>query len=320
MVPQQACAFFTHIFDLSIERRYRKLRADLDGRVQSFILAQVNTPVSCDFLAEVHFFDYDRLRSGARRVIGNHVVPGNEHLVVLDFYRNYPGFEYYWFIEYDVVFTGNWAVLIDAVQEDSVDLLAGHIRSLHEEPEWAWWETLDLPGCSLPRSDWLRTFGPIYRISRHGLQVLNDHVKMGWSGHFEGLIPCVMRSASLSIGDLGGTGLWTPKQRRHQFYSSFSSAAGFLNAGTLRARPAHYLPRLRRNTIFHPVKNRVDVGEVVRGLLSMRHSWRKYCIHCVVSFYYTLLSFWPFAQRRYAASGPSLDRRSGRCDGPKGEV
>jgi hypothetical protein len=207
MAPQQACAFFTHIFDRSIERRYQKLKADLQGRVQSFILAQVDTPVSYDFLTEVHFFDYQLLRAGAARVIGDRMSPGNLHLVALDFYRKHPGFEYYWFIEYDVVFTGHWAVLIDAVREDSADLLAGHIRILQQEPDWSWWETLNLPGCSLPRSDWLRGFFPIYRISRRGLQVLNDHVKMGWSGHFEGLIPSVMRSASLSIGDLGGTSL-----------------------------------------------------------------------------------------------------------------
>src|SRR5262249_35099108 len=192
--------------------------------------------------------------------------------------------------------------------------------SRQEEPDWHWWETLTLPGCSLPPSDWLRGFFPVYRISRHGLEVLNDRAKMGWSGHFEALIPCVMRSASLSISDLGGAGLWTPRQRRHQFYSSFSSHAGVLDAGTLRYRPAHYLPNLRRNTIFHPVKKRVDIREVVRTLLLMRHCWRRYLIHCVVSLYCTLFSFWPFARGSYAASGPSRERRSDRCGGPREEL
>jgi hypothetical protein len=297
MAPHQVCAFLTHIFDCSIERRYQKLKADLNGRVESCIFAQVGTPVSDNLLDEVCFFGHDVLNSRERRVVGDSISPGNLHLVALDFYRNHPGFEFYWFIEYDVIFTGNWTVLFDAVGEDSADLLAAHIRSRREEPDWSWWETLSLPGSSLEPSDWLRGFFPIYRISRRGLQVLDDHVKMGWSGHFEGLIPCIMRSASLSISDLGGTSLWTPKQRRHQFYSSFSSVAGFLNAGTHRYRPAHYLPRLRRNTIFHPIKKSIDFREVFRVFLSMRHNWRRYSVHCVESFYYTLLSFWPFARR-----------------------
>jgi len=36
-----------------------------------------------------------------------------------------------------------------------------------------------------------------YSLKEAGLQVVNAYVKLGWSGHFEGLIPCVIRSASL---------------------------------------------------------------------------------------------------------------------------
>jgi hypothetical protein len=303
----EAVVFFTHLFDHSIELRCRKLKSDVGKRAQFFILAPLGTSIPRQFSAETYFFDYNRLRSGAARVIGDQLIPGNIHLVVLDFCRNHPGFDYYWFVEYDVVFTGNWATLMDAVQSDRADLLAGHIRSLPEEPRWPWWETLDLPGSPLPRSSWLRAFFPVYRISRQGLQVVNDCVKLGWSGHYEGLIPCAIRSASLSISDLGGAGTWTPKDRRYRFYSSFSTEAGAVqNAGTLRFRPPHYFPLLRRNAIFHPVKtgsyNREHglvsfltrqnlfwrLGRYLRGLL----------IRCVVSFYYNLLSFWPVSRKR----------------------
>src|ERR1700733_11254403 len=138
--PHQALAFFTHIYNAQIERRYRKLTIELGERVHPFILAEVGTPIPTNRLDETHFFDFNRLRSGVK-TFGDRVTPGNEHLVALESYRNYPGFEYDWFVEYAVVLSGNWAVLLDAVRNGSSDLLAGHIRSLAEEPKWFWWDS-----------------------------------------------------------------------------------------------------------------------------------------------------------------------------------
>jgi len=292
--PQQALAFFTHIYNSQIERRYRKLTIELGERVHPFILAEVGTPIPKNRLGETHFFDFNRLRSGVN-TFGDRVIPGNEHLVALDFYRNYPGFEYYWFIEYDVVFSGNWAVLLDAVRNDSSDLLAGHIRSLPEEPKWVWWDSLNIPDGALPRSSWLRAFCPVYRISRQGLKAVEDCVRAGWTGHFEALIPTAIRSASLSISDIGGDGARTPGERRHRFYSSRSFNAGASHrAGTLRHRPTHAF-RLRRNAIFHPVKpsswtsqdKTLNVSSVQGALL-----------RCLVSSHYNLLCLWSLFDRK----------------------
>jgi hypothetical protein len=289
----EAVLFFTHEFDQAIEIRYRKLKLDLGERAKLFILAPLGSPIPQDYSDGTYFFDYGRLRSEAKRVIGDQLLPGNVHLVALDFYRHHPGFDYYWFIEYDVVFTGSWATLMDAVANDRADLLAGHVRNLAEEPGWPWWKTLDLPGCTLPRSSWVRAFFPVYRISREGLRVVEEYVRLGWSGHFEGLVPCAICSASLTIADLGGAGKWTPRDRRHRFYSSYSSDAGAsLNAGTLRHRPPHYLPRFRRNTIFHPVKAGHSSRESgVIQFLRNQHL-RELLVRCAASLYYNLLSLW----------------------------
>jgi hypothetical protein len=281
---RQAVIFFTYLFDRSVQLLYRKLKTDLNGLADIFILAQHGTSIPDEHLGEVHFFNYERLRSMAAKVIGDKITPGNQHLAQLDFYGNHPGFDFYWFIEYDVVFTGNWATLLNEVQNDRADFLAAHIRSHAEEPLWPWWKTLDLPGCPLPKFEWLRSFVPVCRISRRGLRALDEHVKLGWSGHYEALIPCVIRSSSLAVADLGGAGKWTPRHRRHRFYSSYSLSGESMLAGTHRHRPPHYLPRLRRNTIFHPVKS-----------LPLRSNsypfyWGEFFLRIWVSSYYNLLS------------------------------
>lgn len=287
----QVVVFFTHLFDNEIGCRFEKLKSDIGGIAELFILSQAGSSIPDRYLDRTHFFDYDGLRSAAKEVIGEQLLPGNVHLVALDFFRNHPGFDYYWFIEYDVVFSGSWMTLFRAVQNDGADLLAAHIRGVADEPRWPWWETLDLPGCPLPQSEWIRAFFPVYRISSEGLQAIDKHVKLGWTGHFEGLVPCAIRSESLSISDLGGAGSWTPKERRHRFYSSFSwDNGGTLTAGTLRHRPPQGRLRLRRDTIFHPVKavssNRA--GGAVQYAKRLYHL----SIRCLVSLRYNSLFFW----------------------------
>jgi hypothetical protein len=53
---------------------------------------------------------------------------------MLAFFGARPGFDYYWHIEYDVVFTGDWRTLLDAWREDASDLVAAHVRTRGEEP------------------------------------------------------------------------------------------------------------------------------------------------------------------------------------------
>ena len=288
-----AVVLFTHLFDPSVAKRYLKLKDELGKLARIFILAARGTSIPPEYADETYFFDYDRLRSGAARVIGDKIIPGNVHLVQLDFYRHHPGFDYYWFIEYDVVFTGNWVTLLDAVKSDHADLLAAHTRSRAEEPGWPWWETLDLPGCALQPADWLRAFFPIYRISGRGFRAVDEHVKSGWTGHFEGLIPSVLRSAGLSISDFGGSGAWTPKERRHRFYSSVSFDSGrSLNAGTHRHKPSHLFPLLRRNTIFHPLKSGPSGEE--SGVIQFVRHYRLHELHLrsVASIRQNSLSLW----------------------------
>ncbi len=296
---KQVVVFFTHVFDRSIELRYEKLKSDLGELAQIAILAPLGTSIPQQYSDETSFFDYDRLRSGALRVIGDQLVPGNVHLALLDFFRNHPAFEYYWFVEYDVVFTGDWAALFGAVKDDRADLLAAHLRNGAEEPAWPWWKTLDLPGCPLSQSDRIRAFFPVHRISQKGLQTVEKFVKQGWSGHYEGLIPCAIHTASLSISDFGGDSRWTPKDRRFRFYSSFSSdAGGSLNAGTHRHRPPHQFLRLRRNMVFHPVK--AGSSNSGGGILQfMKHLYlRELPMRCAVSLSDGFRAFWPLSRKR----------------------
>ena len=200
---KSAVGFFTHLSDAEIISRYRKLKAELAGHAEATIVAQMGTPVPEDLLAETVFFDFARLAAKAPRILGSKLIPGNCHLTMLAFFHARPEFAHYWHIEYDVVFTGDWRTLLDAWSGDDCDLVAPHLRTRGEEPDWPWWPSLQVPQ-AVAAAGLVRAFLPVYRISRRALERLDMAVREGSSGHFEALVPTVLQAASLRIAELGG--------------------------------------------------------------------------------------------------------------------
>jgi hypothetical protein len=240
---RSAAGFFTHLCDAETISRYRKLKADLGRRAETAIVAPAGTKVPKDLLAETVFFDFAELAASVPRILGSKLIPGNCHLTMLAFARARPEFDRYWHVEYDVVFTGGWDTLVDAWGDDASDLVAPHVRARRQEPDWPWWNTLQLAP-EAAATDFVRAFLPVYRISRPALECLENAVRRGASGHFEALVPTVLQAASLRIADLG----------EGRFYTSASSPDGGLRQGTLRYRPFHVGPLQGRNLLYHPVK------------------------------------------------------------------
>jgi hypothetical protein len=240
---RSAAGFFTHLGDAETISRYRKLKADLAGRAETSIVAEMGTPVPEDLLAETVFFDFAQLAARVPNILGSKLVPGNCHLPMLAFFRARPGFDHYWHVEYDVVFTGGWQTLLEAWRDDASDLVAPHLRTRREEPDWPWWTSLHAPTEAMD-TGLIRAFLPVYRISRRALERLEVAVREGWSGHFEALVPTLLQAASLQLADLG----------EGRFYTSASSPDGDLRQGTLRHRPFHAPPLQGRDLLYHPVK------------------------------------------------------------------
>lgn len=240
-----AVGFFTHIATPEVLSGYRKLKDDLSGVARTMIVAEAGTPIPEALHGETHFFDFQELASASRRIIGSKIVPGNCHLAMLAFFRMWPNFDYYWHIEYDVAFTGTWRTLVEAWSDDNSELVAPHLRTQSQEPDWVWWRSLRIPP-SAAEKGLMRAFLPVYRISRRALECLEAAVGEGYSGHFEALVPTALHAASLKISDLGNG----------QFYTSSSSPDGELTQGTMRYRPRHVGPLEAQNRLYHPVKPR----------------------------------------------------------------
>ena len=154
-----AVVFCTHYFDPGISARLDKLREDIArrrGLAEVHLLTETATQVPACFEPIQTRFDYRKYSAGFDGLIGERVVPGNAHLPALFFMEAHPEYEYYWFIEYDVIFGGRWDRLLNDLREDPADLLATHVRALDTDDSWYWTHTLKcgnkkIEGCPQPR-------------------------------------------------------------------------------------------------------------------------------------------------------------------------
>jgi hypothetical protein len=178
------------------------------------------------------------------------------HLQLLDFFLAHPDYDAYWFIEYDVKYTGVWSDLFARYEHNESDFITMHIRPFADEPMWEKWSTFRQPDkpSHLMREECLRSFNVFYRISRSALQFLDTILRDSWYGHPEMLIATLLRKFGFSLLDFGGDGPFTQPGRTNAVYTSCGSRSGFLSPfATVRFRPSHVATD-RPEMIYHPVK------------------------------------------------------------------
>jgi hypothetical protein len=186
------------------------------------------------------------------------LIPGSAHFPLLEFYLNYPVYDYYWLIEDDVQFNGDWNTFFEAFRNAGHDFITTHIRYYAEEPLWTWWRLFGHLTENIPYQRRLRSFNPIYRISRSALDFIHSALLQFWIGHHEVLYPTLLHENGFRIMDMGGDGRFVPEGFRNVFYTSHSSGSeGRIDEGTFRFRPCWAEIGNEHNKLYHPVKQKI---------------------------------------------------------------
>ncbi|SEK28056.1 hypothetical protein [Nitrosovibrio tenuis] len=183
-------------------------------------------------------------------------IPGNEDGMLLSAFHRLPGYDYYWYLEYDVVYSGHWEDFFSGFADNSADMLSTSITRHDQIPDWPLWKSLELPdGITLPSEKWLRSFNPILRLSRAALETLAaEYHQHAWAGHSECVMPTVLDYRGLRIEDIGGDGEFVPQGRENYFYRN-NRMDKSLSPGTFVFRPAMAAPGSEPNLLWHPVKD-----------------------------------------------------------------
>lgn len=223
--------------DSSGDRRVTTLADSLDFDIDGIDHFKFDSSV-------IEYLDYP--------MISDSITPGHVHFPLFYYFlKQQPKSDFYWMIEYDVRFTGDWSYFFDSFKDNDRDFLAAHIKSCNDEPGWPWWK-LEHPEIDIPLSERLRSFNPIIRISKQAMTFLNDKFISGWKGHNEVLLVSLLKQYGYTIGDFNEES--TSGGRKGEFYTCKSNKKGKLHVGTHRHKPPMNQPGFRKNMLYHPVK------------------------------------------------------------------
>jgi hypothetical protein len=201
-----------------------------------------------------HIYTIEKLIDAGYPFLGSTLTPGNAHFPIIDFRRLHDEYSHYWVIEYDVRFTGQWVNFFEAWQDSDVDFLSAGLARYTNAKGWVWWDTLHHASEYIPKAQRIRSFNPIYRISKEAVDCIDRAHQNGWTGHFEVVLPTLLHHHGFRIEDFGGDGDFVPDDRTNKFYTSNGLNKIGPDQGTHRYQPRFWRTGNQENKIYHPVK------------------------------------------------------------------
>ena len=200
-------------------------------------------PVSLQNIENLFVFTSDVLNElGYTPIEKGKLVPGSNHFPLLKFFKENQCYDYYWLVEDDVRFSGDWKDFFDSFASSTSDFLSSVIETKAENPTWYWWTSLKTGNEVIAEEKLLKSFNPIYRLSSQALVCIDAHLRIGWMGHYEVLLPTLLYNKGFLLEDFGGEGTFARPENNAKFYDDTSM------------RIAPVLPDDRKNYLFHPVK------------------------------------------------------------------
>ncbi len=248
-----------HRVDGKLLDSYRKLQTEAGEEGDVFLLLETedgNRPKDLPQDIRCFPFSVDGLNGLGFEPLANYIVPGSNHFPLWLFREKHPDkYRYYWNVEYDVRFTGDWGTFFGFFREKEEDFISTHLQSREECPEWARWGQMHGPGSGIPCRERLKAFNPIYRISDRALAALQEPLRNGLCGHHELLLPTWLHHRGFPVADLGGAGRFTYPEARNRFYTPCDPQDSWYQGSTMRYRPVYaegetILPAM----LYHPVK------------------------------------------------------------------
>ena len=165
----------THIVNEYVIQKYRKLNSDLNKKYNIILLLNLDEGCEWNVPDDISCFitNSENINNLGYNPITNTLLPGSCHFPVLRFFIDNPEYHHYWFIEYDVEFTGKWDVLMNDCDTnlDGYDFLSCHIERFDEtNKDWGWWHHCNDSG--YPLTECIKGFNPnrsLEKVSCHFL-------------------------------------------------------------------------------------------------------------------------------------------------------
>lgn len=126
--------------------------------------------------------------------------------------------EYLWLKDSRILWEGLEDQFYADFETNGADFLATQVRRYAEDPGWTWWAHVHALNASDLSSWGVAALLPLVRFSRKAAEAVVAGTREDWPGHPEAVIPTLVNRAGLVIEDIGGTGSFTPAERRRLWY------------------------------------------------------------------------------------------------------
>jgi hypothetical protein len=280
MTSRTVLLWNTHVWYRELEAEFEKfLNLEYPGSPEVWLILDSGIPLVNEIAKKyqhcIIIDEKDLFKRLSYPLIEGRGILHHSHFPLLDFYLSHQQYDHYWFIEFDVRYTGEWEFFLRSFESFDHDLITSHIRHFGEEPSWPWWDTLYHPAKMIDRNQYLRSFNVIFRISNHALGFIHHEQRDGWRGFNEVSLPTLLHTGGYRIMDFGGDGDFTLPNLRNRVYTSHGLKNGLLSPFcTMRWRPSSNHAGLHRDKLYHSIKPRPMV-EPVQDRLSYIYTWIK---------------------------------------------
>lgn len=255
-------AMVSHVWTPDIQKIFERLQheAPPDHDVRFLLNTNTLTPVlhlPAENVERILVEDLFRLPYPEKCHAGEWDIAGNLDLAFLEFRRRLPDYDFYWFVEYDVHYEGNWKTFFEHFRSSASGLICTTLDYISNVPHKL--KTLGYPVLVVPdKMGWnegnmIKGFFPVCRLSNTMLDALDQEYRAGLGGHYEITMPTLASLGGLTVEDVGGDSPFVRNDNRNRFYFAYSATYTH-SPGNFVFRPniTKVLPRL--NTLWHPVK------------------------------------------------------------------
>lgn len=244
-----------HFFSDLIIERYNKIRTDLPiDKYDVVILLNMDVLPEGNSNLPLVTYSCEQLERLGYKPICETLLPGSCHFPVLAFFKENQEYSHYWFVEYDVVFNGNWNILMKDYECDRSDFISCYVEKYDYEKNdgWPWWHMKNNVG--YPLEQCIKGFNPICRYSHRALQYIDFYQKQRYSAHSEVLITTCLYNAGFTLSDFGGNDEFTPANFKNRHYLKGEGE----NTGSVRWRPCYNSDEtMLIDRLYHPVKQQL---------------------------------------------------------------
>ncbi|MGI6218322.1 MAG: hypothetical protein ACOYJE_00425 [Bacteroidaceae bacterium] len=249
--------FLTHSWSSNIKHRFDKLYKELDSSYK--LVPLIQTPNNLHDLesdSDFYYFDTKSLSTLGYKPIAKSIVPGSTHFPILQYFRDFSAYDFYWKIEYDIFFTGNWSVFFNYYSTTKSDFITSNIHKYPYDPFWIWWNSL-ITNHEIPMRNRLCSFNPICRFSNRSLRFLDSELKKGNCGHDEVLLPTLLYINKFTLLDIGKNSDKEFLLPNHKsFITKGERYTSEYQSGSMRYRPLISIEEMTdKNILYHPFKD-----------------------------------------------------------------